>query len=132
MLGWNGSKMRFLAAPWVGMLEGDAWLRHARHANAMAARLEEHLAELAVTSPEIELPHPREANAVFARLPKPWVKAMHQRGWTFYNFFAGGLSRLMCSWDTTEGDIDTFAADLREVAGMEKEESSTQSHEVTK
>ncbi len=130
--GQLASKMRFLAAPWVGMLEGEAWLRHARHANAMAARLEEHLAELAVTSPVIELPHPREANAVFARLPKPWVKAMNERGWQFYDFFAGGLSRLMCSWDTQEADVDAFAADLREVAGMEKEESSSPSHKAAK
>jgi threonine aldolase len=30
------SKMRFLAAPWVGMLEGGAWLSNAARANAMA------------------------------------------------------------------------------------------------
>jgi hypothetical protein len=37
--GQLASKMRFLAAPWVGVLEDGAWLRHAAHANAMAARL---------------------------------------------------------------------------------------------
>jgi threonine aldolase len=37
------SKMRFLSAPWVGMLKDGAWLRHAQHANAMAAYLEESL-----------------------------------------------------------------------------------------
>lgn len=139
--GQLASKMRFLAAPWVGMLEGGAWLRHAAHANAMAARMEGRLREIAreVREPDgrgskkgsgpfssevltpfsIELPHPREANAVFARMPKVWVAAMHGRGWRFYDFFAGGLCRLMCSWDTAEEDVDAFAADLREVAGIE-------------
>src|SRR6185295_4041417 len=37
--GQLASKMRFLSAPWVGMLQDGAWLRHAQHANAMAARL---------------------------------------------------------------------------------------------
>lgn len=145
--GQLASKMRFLAAPWVGMLEGEAWLRHARHANAMAARLEAALVGIAgelglpgggrddgagdsAAAPKptdtppytITLPHPREANAVFARLPKPWVKGMWAKGWKFYDFFPGGLCRLMCSWDTEEKDVDAFAADLREVAGLKKEE----------
>src|SRR5678816_2515392 len=38
--GQLASKMRFLSAPWVGMLKDGAWLRHAKHANAMDKRLE--------------------------------------------------------------------------------------------
>lgn len=37
--GQLASKMRFLSAPWLGMLQDGAWLRHARQANAMAQRL---------------------------------------------------------------------------------------------
>jgi threonine aldolase len=107
--GQLASKMRFLAAPWVGMLEDGAWLRHAAHANAMAARLESRLREI----PGVELPHPRQANAVFPRLPKPWIRALQGAGWRFYDFFGDGLCRLMCSWDTTEADVDAFADDLR-------------------
>ena len=33
--GQLASKMRFLAAPWVGMLESGAWLRNAAHANSL-------------------------------------------------------------------------------------------------
>ncbi|MDQ3814524.1 MAG: low specificity L-threonine aldolase, partial [Armatimonadota bacterium] len=44
--GQLASKMRFLSAPWVGMLQDDAWLRHAAHANHMAKRLEEALRRL--------------------------------------------------------------------------------------
>src|SRR5256886_3309411 len=37
--GQLGSKMRFLAAPWLGLLIRDAWLRNAQHANDAAQRL---------------------------------------------------------------------------------------------
>ena len=60
--GQLASKMRFVAAPWCAMLEGDVWLRNARHANAMAMRLAGHLSVVS----GIRLLHPVEANAVFA------------------------------------------------------------------
>jgi threonine aldolase len=37
--GQLASKMRFISAPWLGMLENGTWLRNAAHANAMAQRL---------------------------------------------------------------------------------------------
>ena len=40
---WLGSKMRFLAAPWLGLLAGDVWLRNARHANRGAHQLAQNL-----------------------------------------------------------------------------------------
>ena len=64
--GQLASKMRYLAAPWIAMLESGAWLRHAAHANAMARRLAERLAGL----PGVELIAPVQANGVFVHLPK--------------------------------------------------------------
>jgi threonine aldolase len=106
--GQLASKMRFLAAPWVGMLESGAWLRNGQHANRMAERL--HGALRAV--PGLELLQPRQANAVFAGIPKPVVAGLHAKGWHFYDFLAWGGARLMCSWDTTPEDVDAFAADV--------------------
>jgi threonine aldolase len=103
------SKMRFLAAPWVGMLQDGAWLRHARRANAMAARLEEALRRV----PEVKILFPRQANSVFAELPQPVIRRLRQRGWRFYTFIGQGGCRLMCAWDTTEQDVDVFAAEVR-------------------
>ncbi len=111
--GQLASKMRFLSAPWVGMLRDGAWLRHARHANTMARRLEAALRGL----PRVEIAFPVQTNAVFAKLPDEMVKGMYQRGWKFYTNVGVEFARLMCSWDTTEGDVDAFAADLRELAG---------------
>jgi len=110
--GQLASKMRFLSAPWTGLLQDAAWLRHARHANAMASRLETAIRSL----PGIQIAYPVQSNAVFARLPEPLVEAMHQRGWKFYTHVGGWAeSRLMCSWDTTPQDVDAFAADLSEL-----------------
>ncbi len=111
--GQLASKMRFLSAPWVGMLQDRAWLRHASHANAMAKRLEAAIRPL----PQIQVAYPVQSNAVFAKIPERVVAAMHQRGWKFYTHVGGwDESRLMCSWDTTPGDVDAFAADLKELA----------------
>ena len=110
--GQLASKMRYLAAPWVGMLAGGAWLRNARHANAMAARLHGRVEGL----PGVKVLYPRQANSVFLELPAAVREGMRARGWRFYDFIGWGGARLMCSWDTTEADVDAFARDLGEVA----------------
>jgi len=107
--GQLASKMRYLSAAWVGMLEDGAWLRHAAHANAMAERLHDQLRLVG----EVQIQFPRQANAVFVDMPAPVIRGLHARGWHFYNFIAAGGCRLMCSWDTTEEDVDSFVADLK-------------------
>jgi threonine aldolase len=106
--GQLASKMRFLAAPWVGMLRSGAWLRHARNANEMAARL-----EAALRAAGVAFLHPREANAVFVALPPAAAAALRAKGWRFYDFIGSGGARLMCAWDTSPADVDAFAADAR-------------------
>jgi threonine aldolase len=105
--GQLASKMRFLAAPWVGLLRTSAWTRHARHANEMAARLE---AALRVAG--VPVLHPREANAVFVSWPPAVAAALRAKGWRFYDFIGSGGARLMCAWDTAPADVDAFAADV--------------------
>lgn len=100
------SKMRFISAQWQRMLADDTWRRHAGRANLLARRLAERLQQL----PGVQILYPVDANAVFARLPESMKAGLKERGWQFYSFIGGG-SRLMCSWATTEGDVDAFAAD---------------------
>ncbi|MEZ5581349.1 MAG: beta-eliminating lyase-related protein, partial [Candidatus Competibacteraceae bacterium] len=107
--GQLASKMRFLAAQWLGVLKTGAWLRHAAHANHCAAVLEAALREL----PEVELMFPRQANAVFVQLPEAVIAALHRRGWRFYTFIGVGGARLMCAWDTREETLHAFVADLK-------------------
>jgi threonine aldolase len=111
--GQLASKMRYLSAPWLGLLEDDTWLKNARHANARAEQLYQGLKDL----PRIEIMFPRQANSVFVEMPKDLIDGMHERGWHFYTFIGEGGCRLMCSWDTTEETVDGFLADMRELTG---------------
>lgn len=110
--GQLASKMRFIAAPWLGMLRDGAWLRHGTHANTMAQRLHDALHGV----PGVQILFPREANSVFARLEPHLAAGLRARGWRFYDFIAAGDCRFMCAWDTREEDVDALAADARELA----------------
>jgi threonine aldolase len=105
--GQLGSKMRFLAASWMGLLMGDVWLRNAQHANRAARELARSLQ----SKTNIEIVFPVEANAVFARMNDELVRGLETRGWRFYKFIEPDVYRLMCSWATTERDIADFVRD---------------------
>lgn len=103
------SKNRFLAAQMEGYLEDGAWLRHAAHANAMAARLAAGLEAKAGCHQR----HPVQANMMFPE----WAEGTHDRleaaGAVYYRFPAPEgreAARLVTSWSTTEEDIDRFLA----------------------
>ena len=107
--GQLASKMRFLTAPWVGMLETGAWLKNARHANACA----QHLAQQIEGIPGIQIASPVEANGVFILTSDQALEKLRARGWRFYTFI-GGAARFMFAWDADLKRIDELAADLRE------------------
>ena len=109
-LGQLASKMRYLSAQFEALLSGDLWLRNAAHANAMAARLA--VAVAAIDG--VEVSHPVEANAVFARLdPKATARLLAELDGDHPFYVWDALSdevRWMCSWDTEPEDVDEFAA----------------------
>ncbi len=106
--GQLGSKIRFLAAPWLGLLTDDVWLRNAQHANRAARQLANRLKAEA----KIDIFSPVEANAVFARMNEKLARDLHARGWHFYKFIEPDVYRLMCSWSVTDQDISDFMADV--------------------
>ena len=106
--GQLGSKMRFLAAQWLGLLNGDVWLRNARHANEAARALAQRLRNEA----EVETVFPVESNAVFVQLNDQVVQGLYTRGWRFYKFVEPAIYRLMCSWSTTEEEISMLVGDF--------------------
>jgi len=106
--GHLGSKMRFLAAPWLGLLNGDVWLRNARHANEAARELAQRLRNEA----GMETVFPVESNAVFVHLDDQLVRGLHARGWHFYKFVEPDIYRLMCSWSTNDEEISMLVGDL--------------------
>ena len=106
------SKMRFISTQFEALLTDGLWKRSAAHANAMAQRLADAVRHV----PGVTITQPVQANAVFAILP-PGAAETLQRDWAFYTWDEHtGEVRWMCSWDTTEEDVDAFAAAVREVA----------------
>jgi threonine aldolase len=107
------SKMRFLAVQFGALLTDELWLHNARQANAMAARL----AEAVRGVPGLTITRPVQTNVVFATLPAAATSALQER-FAFYVWDERiGEVRWMCSWDTTEQDVDAFAEAVRAVLG---------------
>jgi len=109
--GQLASKMRFLSAPWVSMLESGAWLRNAVHANRCAREFAQSIEGLA----GVELMFPVQANGVFLSLPDEVQVALRAKGWSYYTFI-GGSARFMFSWDTSVERVRELVEDLREAA----------------
>jgi threonine aldolase len=97
------SKGRFLAAPWIGLLQSGAWITRAAHANAMAKRLAELM--------PFPIAHPVEANAVFVKMDEPTLARLHASGWFVYRFLDGSV-RFMCNWATTTEMVEELGAAL--------------------
>ncbi|MFD0366831.1 threonine aldolase family protein [Streptomyces sp. NPDC059071] len=104
------SKMRFVSVQLEALLAKDLWLRNARHANAMARRLAEGVRGV----DGVEILYPVQANAVFARLPHEVSRRLQERFRFYFWDEAAGDVRWMCSFDTTEDDVDAFLQALKE------------------
>lgn len=106
------SKMRFLAAQMLALLNDDLWLRNASRSNAMATKLSAGLSEI----PGIDLVYPVQADAVFARMEPAQISRLRQ-DWFFHTWDeSASIVRLMTAFDTTEADIDAFLATAQETA----------------
>ena len=107
------SKMRFQAVQFSALLKDGLWRRNAAHANAMAGRLAQRVEGLK----RVRVTQPVEANGVFATIPPETVAPLQAR--RFFGIWNPAISevRWMTAWDTTEEDVDAFAADIREVVG---------------
>jgi threonine aldolase len=106
------SKMRFVSAQLVALLDGDLWLRNARHANEMAGRLAAAVRPLA----GVEIIQPVQANAIFATICRDVAERLRKR-FHFYTWEerAGSdveVVRWMTAYDTTEADVDAFTTAL--------------------
>lgn len=103
------SKMRFASAQLIALYEGDLWMRSASHANAMAARLRSALADV----PQLRFTQETQANALFVILP-PGVADRLRESFRFYDWNPATREvRWMTAFDTTEADVDAFAAAIR-------------------
>ena len=106
------SKMRFVSAQFETLLSGGLWRRSAAHANRMARLL---ASELEKVGGEIRLTQNVEANGVFAVVPKQFIPQLQKKYFFYVWNEAISEVRLMCSFDTTEEDIQDFVSFVRRV-----------------
>jgi len=117
------SKMRYLSVQFEALLTDDLWRSNASHANEMAQRLARGVTEVS----GIQVTQPVQVNAVFATLPASSIPELQAR-FSFYEWDNAaslvaaepgrGHVRWMCSWDTTDDDVDTFTALVAQVAPL--------------
>jgi threonine aldolase len=110
--GQLASKMRYLTAPWVGMIESGAWLKNAHHANRCATYFAAQVAGIA----GISIVSTVDANAVFLAASEIVLERLRSMGWMFYTFI-GGAARFMFAWDTDLARVDELVRDLKVCAG---------------
>jgi threonine aldolase len=110
--GQLGSKMRFLAAQWRGLVMNDVWLRNAEHANKAARSLADRIQHQIGLRPLL----PIESNAVYFRLSDSFANSLSAAGWNFYKMIEPDVYRLMCSWATTDEQIDQLVRQLSDIA----------------
>ena len=110
------SKMRFMAVQLEAYFGKDAsgkalWQRNAEHSNRMARMLYD-----AVSAIEgVKVMYNVQVNSVFVQLPHEVWTAL-QKEYFFYDWDeAENVVRWMCSFDTTEEDINNFVAALRKL-----------------
>ncbi len=103
------SKMRFIAAQFVALLEGDLWLDNARAANAAAAALKRAVEPL----PFVQIAHPVQANALFVSLPPALIEPLQQETFFWPWDLSKGMVRWMCAFDSGVDDVDRFVRTLR-------------------
>ena len=112
------SKHRYLAAQMEAWLEDDLWLDLARHANAMAARIEQGFARV----PGAQILHPRGGNMIFARWPRGGHRAAQAAGARYYLWPMSQpldgptdtplIARLVASWNTDPAEVDALLSTI--------------------
>jgi threonine aldolase len=108
------SKMRFLSAQLDAYLADDVWLRNARNANGMAARIRDGVAGIA----GVDVLRPVDANILLLRFSPSILASLRGQGFLFYDWeiFGPGAVRLVTGFSTTQDDVDALLQALRAAA----------------
>lgn len=101
------SKMRYLSAQFIPYFSEGIWIENAQWSNRKAQQLAEMLQKAGV-----ELTQPVQSNAIFFRMDKKLIDKL-RKDYFFYAWDeAADEYRLVCSWDTTDEDIEQFISRL--------------------
>ncbi len=103
------SKMRYISAQFDAYLDNELWKKNASHANDMAQKLYHSVKDIG----GVEITQPVEANAVFAKIPGEIIPKLQEEFFFYVWDEETNEVRWMCSFDTTEEDIEGFTQTLR-------------------
>ena len=120
------SKMRYMAVQMEALLTNDLWRRNAEHANRMARLLEQELRKV----PEVKIVYPVEANGVFAQIPHESIATIQERYFFYVWDEDESVVRWMCSFDTTEQDVQEFAAFVANSVGPAAKATGRQTAQI--
>jgi len=109
--GQLASKMRYISAPWIKILDNNVWLKYAEKANENAQYFYENLKKF----PQIKTTFPCQANSVFVQFPPKIDKGLKEKGWYYYSFIGVGQSRFMFSWNTQRESVNALLKDIEEL-----------------
>lgn len=109
------SKQRFISAQFVALMKNEVWKRSSEHSNAMAQLLKKRLESLRCSA-LLRFTRPVETNVIFLEIPPHWYEPLSS-AFPFYQWRTKNCEvRLMCSFDTTEDDIDRFLTKLQQLS----------------
>ncbi len=103
------SKMRFMAVQFEAYFHDELWRRNAQHSNRMAQLLYDKVKDI----PFVRVMYPVQVNGVFVQMPRHiWTEL--QKQYFFYDWdMDNDVVRWLCSFDTTEDDINFFVEALK-------------------
>ena len=102
-------KSRYIAAQFVAFLRNETWKKYAQQSLEMATYLEGLLKDI----PDISFTQKREANSLFARVPKKSLKAMREKFFFYVWDERTTEVRWMTTFDTTKDDVEEFVEEIR-------------------
>jgi threonine aldolase len=111
------SKQRFIAIQFLTILQNDLWKKSSEHSNSMAQLLKKRLELISKKNDKqlIRITRPVETNAIFLEIPRDWYEPLSEI-FPFYMWRTKNCEvRLMCSFDTTEDDIEQFMNKINEL-----------------
>lgn len=108
--GQLASKMKFISAQWIALLENNLWKTNATHANNMATYFERKIKELK----GIKIKFPVQSNGVFIETSEKVLEKLKTKGWIFYSFIGDGGARFVFSWNSSKKRIDELIQDFKD------------------
>ncbi|UJR16329.1 hypothetical protein I4U23_003235 [Adineta vaga] len=112
------SKQRFIAVQFLTLLQNNLWKKSSEHSNSMAQLLKKRLESIPLKNNKslIRITKPVQTGAIFLEIPREWYEPLSAI-FPFYMWRRKNCEvRLMCSFDTTEDDIDQFIKKIHELA----------------